>query len=176
MTGIVSTPEGYYLGTITGFIPKPPPKQKGRPKTPEAAMLRYCIFLAEWANPTTNPQLLDKPGARRRAFQTPAGDHRHDAMQRQARRDETNCMGWIEACIHADGRVHTVIVFPEVPSVQGGTDKLIVSGLAWRYADAQLAYGEITLTVQMLGDTTARAQRLCEQPSIIALPGSPDKK
>ncbi|WP_156030188.1 hypothetical protein [Thiomonas sp. FB-Cd] len=52
MTGLVSTPDGDYLGTVNGFIPRPEPKRKGRPKTPAEKIRQYCAFLAQWANPS----------------------------------------------------------------------------------------------------------------------------
>ncbi|MHB1666771.1 MAG: hypothetical protein ACYCSR_06055 [Thiomonas sp.] len=171
MTGIVSTPDGDYLGAVSGFVPRPQPKRKGRPKTPEAAMLRYCKFLAQWANPQTNTDLTDKPGARRRAGLTVADEN---TLQRQARRDELACMGWLEVVIHQRGIVHEVIVFPATPAVAVATNALRIIGPAWRYQGGALAHGDVNLTIALHGDADALVARIRAERTILALPGAPD--
>ena len=174
MTGIVNTPEGLYLGMVNGFIPKPPPKPKGRPATPDAKMLRYCRFLAEWGNPGTNPQLLEseKAEARRRAFNTTADDRGHDALQRKSRRDEVTCRGWLEVLIHEGGAVLEVLVFPDLPKVGAATSAIRIIGEGWRYKGGAVTYGELVLTIDA-SDPEALRQRIEREPQILCLPGKP---
>ena len=176
MTGIVSTPEGLYLGMVSGFIPRPEPKRKGRPKTPQAKMLSYCRFLAEWANAVTNPQLLEseKAEARRRVFNTTAADHGHDAIQRKSQRDEAECMGWLEVLVLKGGEAHEALIFRDPPTMAAATSEVQMSGLAWRYRDGAVTHGEIVLTVQMRGDLEALRSRIERERTVLTMLYPPD--
>jgi len=173
--GIMETPERLYLGTVSGFIPKPEPKRKGRPKTPAAKMLRYCRFLAEWANPVTNPQLLEtaKPEARRRAFKTAAGDAAHESIQRKSQRDEAESVGWLEVLLHRDGAVEEVLVFPVSPGVASATSAVRIVGNGWRFRSGGITHGEIVLTIGA-NNPAAIQQRIERERTILCIHAPPD--
>lgn len=176
MTGIVETPEGLYLGMVNGFIPKPEPKRKGRPKTPAEKMRRYCLFLAEWANPATNPRLLEseKADARRRAFGMNANSNEHDAIQRKSQRDETQCMGWLEVLIRSGDAVHEVLVFRDAPTVAIANSGIRITGDGWRTRGKVAAHGSIELSIQMGGDLEGLRDRIARERTILFMPASPD--
>ena len=159
---------------VNGFIPKPPPKPKGRPATPDAEMLRYCRLLAEWGNPGTNPQLLEseKAEARRRAFNTTADDRSHDALQRKSRRDEVTCRGRLEVLIHEGGAVLEVLVFPDLPMVAAATSAVRIIGDGWRYKGGAVTHGELVLTIDA-SDPEAIRQHIEREPQILCLPEKP---